>query len=191
MSELKLKTEDWKSISDCVESILNYVLFKRCGMRNSHHPSVYRTPSDVFTNKKPSTRLLTSLPVHQYVYAAISEIQGRQVMEIEQTEEALEAIHRGMIERMNSRRKRHRGRSNGNTYLHTINCHTGELVIVRDSIKLGHKLSQRWSRSSRITRARSANVFQITDLLKEKSEIAHAKCMLLCPTGKYRKGVTP
>lgn len=86
ISEWKLAPQDWPSIIEAVQSVINHSPLRRLGLLKGTN-GIYRTPLEVFTSIKPSRPLMRALPIKKYSTAATdSEIRARQLININETQ---------------------------------------------------------------------------------------------------------
>lgn len=97
--EFRLSPKDWSPVLESVQSVLNQSPLKRLGLRDRAKPGIYRTPLEAFTGLKPTHPILRALPLQRYTNCAtVSEVRARQLMKVEQIQDALELMHRDVNE---------------------------------------------------------------------------------------------
>ena len=176
LSEWHLAAQDWPSITEAVQSVLNHAPLKRLGLRNSNCPGVYRTPLEVFTGHKPVRPLLRALPIGSYPNAKTQdEITARQVINIKELQTAMEQMHRDVGERATKLRKRQVDAHNSRTNVRKAQFHVGDFVLVRRARPEAHKLQFLWCGPRRVKDVKSEWVYEVENILTGKREVVHAR----------------
>lgn len=141
-SEWKLAPKDWPAVVESVQSILNHAPLKRLGLRDKDKPGVYRSPLEVFTGHLPTRPLHRALPFDKYKSAKTEdEVRARQLLDVDNMQQALQDLHRDVYARANASRKRQVATHNRRTNIQPVNFTVGDFVLVRRAVSSGHKLS--------------------------------------------------
>lgn len=131
LHEFRFAQKDWPAVTECVQSVLNQSPLKRLGLRDPSKAGVYCTPLEVFTSHLPTRPLLRALPLERYgEVPAVSEALARQLINIDETQGALEARHRDVGERVTAARARAVSKHNSRTNVLPANFEVGDFVLV-------------------------------------------------------------
>lgn len=107
-----------------------------------------------------------------------------QLISIDETQGALEGMHRDVGGRVSAARARAVAAHNSKTNVQAANFETGDFVLVRRAQKKGHKLQFVWRGPRRIVAVNSGWVYQVEDLVNGRKETVHASRLVL-----YRSGL--
>ena len=179
-SEWKLAPQDWPSVVECVQSVLNHSPLKRLGLRDKNYPGVYRTPMEVFTGHIPTRPLLHALPLYSYrsiMSTDLSDVQ--RILDIEAMQNSFVAMHKDVKQNTDSSRQRQVDAHNRRTNVQPVNLQKGDFVLVQRATKKGHKLSLMWLGPRRIVDVKSELVYEVEDIIHGKREVVHARRLLL------------
>ena len=191
-SEWRLGAQDWPTVIEAVQSVLNHSPLRRLGPRSPDAPGVYRTPLEVYTGHTPRRPLLRALPPSSYPTALSQrEADAKQLLQIQDLQTALEEMHRDVDERVDASRKRAIRMHNEKTNVQKVNFHVGDFVLVRRAKTGGHKLAFKWAGVRRVVEAKSALVFVVEDLESGSREIVHARRLILYRANMDGKDVNP
>lgn len=180
LHEFRLAPEDWSSVTECMQSVLNQSPLKRLGLRSEEQPGVYRTPLEVFTSHKPTRPLLRALHISPSKNVPnLEEIRARQLIEIHKTQDALEKMHRQVGDRITASRLKSIEKYQARTNSQPAALQRGYFVLVRRAQKKGHKLQFLWRGPLRVKEVKSQWVYVIEDLASRRTETIHARRLLL------------
>ncbi len=70
------------------------------------HEGNYRTPLEVLKGLKPHRALISTFPVHKTVKERITNTRARQLINVEQTQAVMNAMHRDVADRLSKMRAR-------------------------------------------------------------------------------------
>ena len=165
LSELRLRPDQWPSVSRIVQSVLN------------NSPSPQRgniAPLTAFTGRSPDSPLQSLVCVAADQTLPLSEIKARQIMNIKELRSSVDAIHRRAHASASAHRASSRARQN-TSQATVANFDIGDFVLVaKREFRGGEKLSLRWRGPYRIVLARSDHVFDVEDLLTKHVVSVHS-----------------
>ena len=165
LSELRLRPDQWPSVSRIVQSVLN------------NSPSPQRgniAPLTAFTGRSPDSPLQSLVCVAADQTLPLSEIKSRQLMNIKELRSSVDAIHRRAHASASAHRASSRARQN-TSQATFANFDIGDFVLVaKREFRGGEKLSLRWRGPYRIVLARSDHVFDVEDLLTKHVASVHS-----------------
>ena len=90
----------------------------------------------------------------------------------------MENLHKVVSERMAAARAKNILRHNEKTNVLPANFEVGDFVLVRRAQSKSHNLSFKWRGPRRICGVRSPFVFEVRDLVENKTELVHALRLL-------------
>lgn len=88
---IKIPPQNWPSIIECVQCVINHAPLKRLVLRDLNIPSVFRTRKEVFSSHKPKRPLLRPLAPRKYVHInALDEMRDLQLININKCQYSME-----------------------------------------------------------------------------------------------------
>ena len=175
LSELGLAAQDWPSVVEIVQSVVNHSSLRRLGPRKDD-PGVFRCPLEVLTACKPKRPLLRSLPISpSQKVVSLEQARAQQFMKIESLQSAIEGMHRDVEQRVTSARKKAIERHKQRTNVQAFGFQTGDFVLVRKAQKKGHKLSFLWKDPRLVLEETSHCVYEVKNLVSGKNETVQAR----------------
>ena len=180
LSEWNLAPQDWPSILESVQSILNCSPLKRLGRECSN--KAWRCPLQVFTGQTPQRLLLRAMPPNMHLEArSNNELQNNISSQISDLQKALEEMHKSVHTRVEEYRKKSVDAHNRRTGIQSFNAEPGDFLLVRKATNCGHKLSFHWKGPRRVIRSTGPKTFEVENIITGKKEIVH-----ICRLIKYR-----
>lgn len=172
LAEAKLGPQDWASVLPAIASALNEASLERLG-RNSK--GIARSPLEVMTGILPNRQILRILPSGPNHLKAknIDHARALQVIHIDESQKALENIHKDVERSVSLRRDSAITAHNKATNIIQPQFTTGEFVLVRRATDRGHKLQFRWFGPCRITAVHSPVVYGVSPLRGGKTDKVH------------------
>ena len=109
----------------------------------------------------------------------MQEVRARQLIGIERTQTALEAMHKAVEENISKGRQRQRQKHNEKTNIAQINFQVGDFVMIRNIASKERNLATKWVGPWKMLNVISSHVFEVSDLIEGKTELAHARRLIL------------
>ena len=172
LSELRLAPQDWPSIVNIIQKVLNESPLRRLGKNKDGN---FRTPLEVMTGLKPCrTNLAPSVEYKKAQGKTMEEAKCSQLIKIDDLQGAMDDMHKDVFERIRGNRAKEIKAHNRKTNLTAPQFEIGDFVLVRRAQDKGHKLSFKWQGPMRITRTINPLVYEVTSLVNNKSANVHA-----------------
>jgi hypothetical protein len=134
----------------------------------NHSPSPQRgnlAPVTIFTGKKADSPLLSIVVSHNATPLTLADIKQRQLVNIEQLQNAVDSIHKKAQDIADERRAKSRQSRALTKGVQTPNLDIGDYVLVaKRTFHAGEKLTLRWRGPRRVVAALSDHVFEVQDL---------------------------
>ena len=100
-------------MTEVIQIILNHSPLNRLVLRYKAVPNVYQTPLGVFNGVIPTIPVLLALFVQKYAQLhSITEAQESQSIHVDRVQQALDSMHREVINGNNQQREKARARHN-------------------------------------------------------------------------------
>ena len=111
--------------------------------------------------------------------SSFDEVRGRQLVNIDATQAALQGMLRDVKQHSESSRKRKGEEHNRKSNAKPVNLHAGDFVLVRRAVSKGHKLQFIWAGRLRIVSVKLDLVYEVEDFLDSKRATVHARRLQL------------
>lgn len=172
LSELRLAPQDWPSVVNIIQKVLNESPLERLGKRDD---GTFRTPLEVMTGLKPCrTNLAPSVEYSNKTGVSLDHARCEQILRIDDLKEALDSMHKEVAELVRRNRSKQIKAHNRKTKIITPNFSVGDFVLVRRAQDKGHKLSFKWQGPMRVTKIVSPLVYEVTSITANSSNNVHA-----------------
>lgn len=173
LAELKLAPQDWPSVIQAIQSVLNEAPTPRLG---KHSDSTFRTPLTVMTGIKPRRsilRILEDQSSSSEKIVTLDRLHAEQLVKIQELQLSLQDMHREVKTRISNTRMKAINAHNRATNIVKPNFQLGDFVLVRRRSKTTHKLQFHWTGPRRIISVESPLVYIVQHLNSPKTERVH------------------
>lgn len=140
---------------------------------------------EVFTGLKPSPLLVSPMPLRKFKdIAAINEARTRELANITAPHEALDEMHKDVVESSSKQRTRAQKIHNARTSVTPLNIAVGDYVMIRAHARKEHKLQTKWRGPMLVKETKSPLLFVVEDITNAQHLTVHAQRMVPYPVTK-------